>query len=168
MSSGCSGFWGVWWGVKSKACRSLITAPDMQSRRPSLPSAYSCWATLNAQAMCRPSYAPHSQPLWLSSAQLPHCLCPSFVLSHTTSSWPTNTRFMLAPSYSWIGVKWCFQRCVFQVNLVKQSIYLASYLQHFQPWYSNMVTLVLLLYVSTAVSDGLSWNLVKYSCSPDD
>lgn len=41
-------------GLQSAACRSLIMAPDMQSRRPRLPYAYSCRTTLNAQAMCWP------------------------------------------------------------------------------------------------------------------
>lgn len=78
MSSGSADSWGAGWGLKSKACRSLITAPDMQSRRPRLPPIHTAaGATLSVTTPPRPRPLHLALRPWLSSVQLPHCLCPS-------------------------------------------------------------------------------------------
>lgn len=63
-------------GVKSKVWGSLITGPDMQSRRPRLPRAHSCRAHTG---QARPGQARAVVP-WLSSVPLPESSRPSPVL----------------------------------------------------------------------------------------
>lgn len=66
-------------GVKSKVWGSLITGPDMQSRRPRLPRAHSCRAH-TGEGRARPGQAWAIVP-WLSSVPLPESSRPSPVSS---------------------------------------------------------------------------------------